>query len=630
MCGISGIVDSTGKSSNVILDRMTDALHHRGPDDRGTYSKIHKNCFIGLGQRRLSIIDLSQHGHQPMIFLHLTLILNGEIYNFSEIREELLNLGYKFESTSDTEVVLKAYHAWGKECVRRFIGMFVFVLFDQETDTLIICRDRAGVKPLFYYYHDGLFLFASELKSFFEHPEFQKLTDDEAVGLFFNFGYVPAPLSIFKDTKKLLPGHFLKYEIGKDNFTLESYWNIFDYFKKPKLDIGYKESMSEMESLLKSSCSYRMVADVPIGVFLSGGYDSTLVAALLQNSGSGKLKTFTIGFPDGVDETPHAQKVADILQTDHTSWQCTYDEAKKIIPDLAYFYDEPNADISCIPTLLVSKIAAQHVKVALSADGGDEVFGGYTGYKQILKINDKINQTSETVLKTGQIFSGVFSNLIPNQFYSVKHKLKTFSGLPISNEKQRLSYLSERIQRMPDSILGVMLNNIKLVDHPGYNVEVDDIFLAQNIPLIFDYITSMSDLLLVKVDRATMAYSLEGREPLLDHRIVEMAAQLPFEYKINGDIQKRILKDIVHQYIPKEIMDRPKAGFDLPVYQWLHKDLSYLLDMYSNQKAIQKSGYFQPQHVEWIIQQFKQGKLRYITLIWRFLIFQMWWEKWME
>ena len=314
-----------------------------------------------------------------MEFEKLKIVFNGEIYNYAEIETELKYAGHTFKSHSDTEMILHAYNQWGIACIDKFIGMFAFVLFDEEKQELFCVRDRAGIKPFFYYWNDGLFLFGSELKSMVAHPMFKKEIEINAVASFMQFGYVPTPHCIWKNTHKIKPGHYLKFSIADKDFSNKQYWNVYDAYNKPKLNIGFEDAKVETEKLLQSACEYRMVADVPVGVFLSGGYDSSTVAALLQKDRTEKIKTFTIGVPDaGLNEAPYAKDVAAHLGTDHTEYYCTEKEALELIPDLPYFYDEPFADSSAIPTTLVSKVARQQVTVALSADAGDEVFAGYT------------------------------------------------------------------------------------------------------------------------------------------------------------------------------------------------------------------------------------------------------------
>lgn len=348
-----------------MLKKMTDTLFHRGPDGAGYELFNHPSAQIGFGHRRLAIIDLTIHGKQPMSFQDLWITFNGEIYNFNEVKKELIELGHSFSSESDTKVILHAFKQWGKECVHRFIGMFAFVIYDSINNTIFVCRDRTGVKPLYYYFKDNLFLFASELKAFHQHPDFVKEINPTAVAEFMQFGNVPGESCIFKHCSKLLPGHQLTLDLSNRNSAILRYWNVYDFYNKPKLSLSFEEAKKETEKIIQSACNYRMVADVPVGIFLSGGYDSTTVTAILQKESSQQLKTYTIGVPDiGLNEAPYAEDIAKHLGTNHTTYTCTQQEAIEVIQDLPFYYDEPFADSSAIPTHLVSKIARQDVTVA--------------------------------------------------------------------------------------------------------------------------------------------------------------------------------------------------------------------------------------------------------------------------
>ena len=385
MCGITGLVDFTRRSNCAHLSAMSASLHHRGPDDDGDVWFDTSNASVGLGFRRLAILDLSSAGHQPMALAsnQSWIVFNGEIYNFQEIRKELESLGHTFNSHSDTEVILHSYQQWGDECVTHFIGMFAFCIYDPERKRLFLARDRAGVKPLYYYWKDGLFLFGSELKSLHQHNGFVKTLDEDAIALYFQFGYIPAPYAIFKNCYKLLPGHTLEVNLQSADIKVNTYWDALNAYNSKVKKIGFEDALVETEKLLTNAFNYRMIADVPVGVFLSGGYDSSCVTALLQKNSSAKIKTFTIGFEEATyNESVHAAKVTQHLGTDHHEYICTFREAMDIVPELATIYDEPFGDSSAIPTTLVSRFARQHVTVALSADAGDELFAGYPRHKK--------------------------------------------------------------------------------------------------------------------------------------------------------------------------------------------------------------------------------------------------------
>lgn len=624
MCGIAGIVAFDKCSGEMDIKKMLSTLVHRGPDDEGFINISTNNASILFGQRRLSIIDLSSGGHQPMSFGNCDIILNGEIYNFKEIRDELLSEGFSFTSNSDTEVVLKSYLKWGTGCVDKFIGMFAFAICDRNVNKILFCRDRLGVKPLFFFKKENIFLFGSELKALMAHNRFEKILNKNAVSSFLQFGYIPGPESIFENTFKLDQASWLVLDLCTEQLEIIKYWDIQANFNQSNPEISYEEALIKSEELLISACKYRMVSDVPVGVFLSGGYDSTLVASILVNSGFKNLKTFTIGFPDGKDESSDATKISDFLSTVHTTYNCTLDEAKKIIPELPYYYDEPCGDISCIPTILVSRLASAKVKVVLSADGGDELFAGYDGYYQTIHRFIKLKKIPFVLKKTFYPFLTYLSKLFP--FWSpYRHKLSEISKI-FKDNKFNVSEFVLNSSKVPDSIISsIFLSNIQ--DTKKYISNIDD--LGNNI-LLSNFENSLVDYLLVKVDRATMSASIEGREPLLDHRLVELTARLPFEFKNDGVRSKKIIKDIVHKYIPSEIMERPKTGFDLPIYDWLKSDMSWLIDKYLNKTTLEKSELINSVQVIKLVELFKADKLVYKSVIWNLIVFQMWFEKWVK
>jgi asparagine synthase (glutamine-hydrolysing) len=527
MCGITGYIDFQRKTTTDVLQKMTDSLEHRGPDGSGIWEYQHDHFSLGFGHRRLAIIELSELGAQPMHWQDYTIVFNGEIYNFREIRSELETLGHQFQSDSDTEMILHAYQQWGHACLNRFIGMFAIVIFNRNTHELFIARDRAGIKPLFVYEHNGLVLFASELKAFHEHPRFTKQLSIPAVHAFMQFGSVPTPHCIFKHCIKVEPGHYVETRIGEQfKFKQQPYWSVYTWYNLPKLDCSEQEAKVESEKLLVSACNYRMVADVPVGVFLSGGYDSTAVTALLQKDRTERLRTYTIAVPDiGLNEAAYSKRTAEILGTQHTEYTCTAQEAIELIADLPYYYDEPFADSSAIPTTLVSKIARKEVTVALSADAGDEVFGGYNRYEMILKYGQQLNKIPSFARK------GLASVMdwIPA------------SSIPVLREKYNFAQRYEKTKSIlsDTSSRNILLSLSKLFTDEQIRELVKDPFmplstyydnqeLSEESPLSFamamDYKTYLLDDILQKVDRASMSVSLESREPLLDHRLLEYVA----------------------------------------------------------------------------------------------------------
>lgn len=431
MCGIAGFIDFNKKSTEDNIKSMIQPLNHRGPDGDGTLLIPSTDAVIGFGHKRLSIIDLTETGKQPMSFGKLHLTFNGEIYNYKEIKIELIDLGHSFVGESDTEMILHAYDQWGTDAVHKFIGMYAIVIFDEQKNEVICFRDRAGVKPFFYYWQNDVFLFASELKSFHEHPDFKKEIDLDAVAAFMQYGNVPTPHCIFKHCAKIQPGHSLKIDLTSKKIKEDQYWNVYDFYNKPKLDLSYEEAKGQTKDILRSAFNYRMVADVPVGVFLSGGYDSTCVTSILQSESTSKLKTFTIGVPDlGLNEAPYAKDIANHLGTDHTEINCTQDEAINMIKDLPFYYDEPFADSSAIPTTLVSKAARKDVTVALSADGGDEIFAGYNRYDYMLRYGKKLNSIPGFIRKS---MVGVMNNVSSERIPVLKNKYNFHNRYETSN-----------------------------------------------------------------------------------------------------------------------------------------------------------------------------------------------------
>lgn len=640
MCGISGFIDFNRKSSTEILISMADMLIHRGPDDKG-YELFEENTYqAGLGFRRLSIIDLSPTGHQPMFLSegqagpedkNLCIVFNGEIYNYREIRAELETLGLSFKSNSDTEVILQSYKKWGKDCVKKFIGMFSIALYDKTEQKIVLFRDRPGVKPLFYYYKNGLFLFSSELKCFHRHPGFQKKIDFDALSLYFSHGYISAPYTIFKNAQKLIPGHILTLDLKTRSVSTEKYWDVNDYYNQPRLKISYNEAKEETEKILTSAFQYRMVADVPVGVFLSGGYDSSAVTALLQKNSAQKIKTFTIGFHEQeFNEAQYAKEIAKHLGTEHYEHYCTSREALDIVPTLAEVYDEPFGDSSSIPTTLVSKIARQHVKVALSADGGDEIFCGYSKYTKGVKYYSALNKIPQPLTR---LAGGIMELLQPKsrKDYSVPDR---YEKLKLVLQKREPVYAFNIVTEVFTFLetQRIMIPALKYLNTP---FDENDL-LNENNDLLSrfqatEYKTYMVDDILQKVDRATMSVSLEGREPFLDQRIIEWVAKLPSEFKLQHGVTKFILKDIVHKYIPAKIMDRPKMGFMVPVALWFRNELKEFLLHYLDKERIRKQGIFKPEEIDNMVQSyFAQKKNGDFQRIWYLLAFQMWYERWME
>ncbi len=629
MCGIAGYFDVEGNTSTQVLVSMTNSLVHRGPDAGGELElDVGGHGRVGLGHRRLAIIDLTPGGNQPMSRGELHIVFNGEIYNYEEIKSELVSLGHSFKSSGDTEVILASVQQWGMEAaISRLNGMFAFAMFDSASKSLFLVRDRAGVKPLYFFQQNGLTLFASELKSFSVHPKFDKSLSDTALTSYFRYGYVPGDDCIYRHCAKVPPGHFVQIDLSSNTHQVVQYWDVCNAFNLTKLQLNAVEALDELEALMKSAVQYRMVSDVPVGVFLSGGYDSSVVTALLGCNSAKKIRTFTIGFEDrDFDEAPFARAIAERLGTDHTEYTCNTKEAQEIIPHLADYFDEPFGDSSAIPTILVSRIARQSVKVALSADAGDELFGGYNKYATTLSIL-RLSSRIPGAFRNSQLFYLLSKIPLPKQFgkRTLQHLASVFGG---RNSSSMVMDACSRVwgDQELSAMLGIRYrdrvspfeNSVLL----GPDCDAVDRMLA------VDYKTYLPDDILTKVDRATMSVSLEGREPLLDYRLAEFAARLPSTFKVTDSERKKLLKDLTHRYIPQELLNRPKKGFSVPYFRWLRGELKYLVDEYLSPSLLRSQGVLNPAFVIDFKRRFDQGDDRTNIGMWNLLMFQMWQSRW--
>ncbi len=619
MCGIFGAITKTGLPDSLLRVISRD-LSHRGPDGEGILRVNLDNRVLDFVHRRLSIIDLSSRARQPMLSEDNTVVIvyNGEIYNYQEIRQELLEKGYRFDSDSDTEVVLKSYLQWGIDCLQRFIGMFAFAILDKNKKKLFLFRDHVGKKPLYYYLGNGTFMFASELKSFLACPEFSKEIDLEAVTLYFLLGYIPSPFCIFKKTRKLPPGYFLEADL-EGNIQLKKWWDLDHYYKQKKNDLSFNETKQVLKEKLLDAFKYRLIADVPVGVFLSGGIDSTLITTLLQKNIRYPLKTFTISFREKeYDESVWAKNIAEFLGTQHTQLLCTPAEAKGVIRQISEINDEPFADSSTIPTYLVSKLSGQHVKVCLSGDGGDELFGGYDRYTKIDILCRFLSLP--LILREGLIKGLGFLKSL--NFIEEDDVYKLFSILKSKNFSQ--SYLSLSSYWNPLQLEKLLksgsFSKLSFADqeYPGASCSEKAMF--------WDFKYYLSDDLLAKVDRASMANSLEVRCPILDRRVCEFVFTVPLRYRF----RKRILKSIISEYLPEKLFLRPKRGFVVPVYEWLKADLRDLFREYLSPARLSVHDFLNTEYLISVADKYqRQGNVS-IHKLWAALIFQLWYERWMS
>lgn len=618
MCGICGFVHRKNLDEN-ILENMNNTMIHRGPDDAGVYvSRLVSDDVwqIGLAQRRLSILDLSPLGHQPMESVGGECIVsyNGEIYNFKDIRTELEKCGYKFKSNCDTEVILYAYLEWGIECLNRFNGMFAISLFDRRTEELYLVRDRMGVKPLYYYKKGNEIIFASELKAIVAYPYFKAELNMNALGMFLVNLYTAGSETIYENVYKVEPGHYIKWT--KNGVSDMTYWSVYDcYQNNHKFAGSYDEALDRFQELLRDSVNKRMVSDVPLGAFLSGGYDSSLISAVMQEQSNSPVKTFTIGFDmEKYDESMCAADVAKALGTDHTCEYLSMETAKNIISDIPKYYDEPMADSSQVATMLLSEITKKRVTVALSGDAGDELFGGYTRYNYARKYNKlhPIGMVADAVVR---LVPSIGTLLTAKQMQSVSFAKKEY----FMDFRSR-AYWSQ----FPDIIGSIPKTNA-----------YDKVLAIENnmthAMMLSDTVNYLPEDILNKVDRASMRVSLETRCPLLDYRIVEFALSLPLNYKIRDGVLKAPLKDLAYRYIDKDLLDRPKRGFGVPVREWLRDDITGFARGLLEKDYIEKQGIFSWDEVK---------KMRHMLIdnndllaggfLWNIFVFQMWYEEYIK
>ncbi|MDD2385855.1 MAG: asparagine synthase (glutamine-hydrolyzing) [Bacteroidales bacterium] len=608
MCGITGFYTQNNKGfvSKDELDKMSSCLVHRGPDAVGSYYTEN----IGLGHQRLSIIDLSNDANQPMEShsMRYICVYNGEVYNFKSIAKDL---NIELKTNSDTEVIVEAFAEWGVTFISKLNGMFSICIYDKQDEILYVFRDRIGIKPLFYFWDGDSFAFSSELKSLLEikYIRSRRQINNSAVNEFLHLGYIPEPNTIFTNIRKFPNGQM--GIVSEHGFRMESYWDIEGTIRRNVITDEY-EAKAKLNSLIKSSVAMRLVSDVPFGTFLSGGIDSSLVTAVAAKEFSGKLKTFSIGFADAkYDETKYARKVSNYLGTDHHEYIVTENDAKDIILDMLDFYDEPFADSSAIPTMMLSKLAKQHVSMVLSGDGGDELFHGYGSYKWAKRLTQFPNTTFRRLL--GTMMSVYPSNRSRRASYLYKYKDKATIKSHIFSQEQYL-FSEKELDKLLNPEL-IYDNNLE----QDYDNAVRK-FTPEEAQAVFDLKYYLKDDLLVKIDRASMRYGLETRVPLLDNRIVEFALNLDPKLKIVGDTQKYLLKQVLYDYVPERFFDRPKWGFSIPLKRWMQTDLAFLIDDYLNESIIKEFNVVEFKEVRKIVYQFKSGHDYLYNRIWLLII----------
>jgi asparagine synthase (glutamine-hydrolysing) len=635
------------------LRHAADLLAHRGPDDYGIWYDTASG--IGFGHRRLSIIDVSPSGHQPMFSTNRRYVItyNGEVYNYPALRKELSELGYVFRGHSDTETLLAGFEQWGiEETVRRSIGMFALAVWDRQERRLHLVRDRLGIKPLYYGRVNSAFIFASELKAFHAVPEFQNPVQERALELYLRYGYIPAPYSIYENIYKLLPGSILTVETDslQEVYQPKSYWSAREIALSGQAhpeQVIEQEAIEQLDVLLSDAVDHCMVSDVPVGLFLSGGIDSSTVAAFAQIQSTQPVKTFCIGFEDQqYDEAIYAKAVAHYLGTDHTEMYLSPKDAQGSIPRMSSLYDEPFSDPSQIPTFLVSELARSQVAVSLSGDGGDELFGGY---KRYALAQDVWRRTAWLGSTGRKMAAGVLKN-IPAQSFGHGGSSKLLSPLferygrngLVSDKLRKLSFIlaAETPQILYDRIISNWQDVFPLLEDPGEQ-KISSLFATPSLlsvenwiefpdfvhrMMYFDLVTYLPDNILVKLDRASMSVGLEGRVPLLDHRVVEFAWRLPLHMKTRNNQSKWLLKQVLFRHLPKEMVERPKTGFGIPIGEWLRGSLRDWAESLLDGTRLKSDGYFEPKVIRQFWSEHLSGKKNQSHDLWVVLMFQAWLE----
>jgi asparagine synthase (glutamine-hydrolysing) len=640
MCGISGVVLKSGQSvSHELMKRMGDQMANRGPDAAGYF--VQKN--LGFAHRRLSIIDLSEQANQPMFNEtgKVGVVFNGEIYNFQELREELKSCGHVFKCNSDTEVIVHAYEEWGTESFRKFNGIFAFGLWDWRNTRpiLYLVRDRFGTKPLFYSFKDQQIAFASELKPLMQVPWISKKIDRSSLFSYIKFSHVPTPASILQDVRQVQAGAYLRFENG--NLQEHQFWNPLELVNSESSLSQRSESeyLAELDQILKKVIARQVISDVPLGCFLSGGVDSSLLVAAYQESFSNPLLTFSVGYKEKeFDESSYASEVANVFKTHHHSLILKPSDFFELIPAIPTYYDQPMADPTLLSTLLLCKFAKKQVTVALSGDGGDELFFGYS-YQQILF----------NLLKVAQLPTSVRSGF----FNALNSVIPEMPGGKVGNKIQQLKKVSEILQFQNDEELfqyfigmvgPIRMDRLARLLEGGYDTsipiykglknEVKDLAWQDQISQLFIR-TFMLDTVLVKTDRAGMAFGLEARVPFLDNELADFSARLPFQFKFKGGVKKYLLRKLLAQKMEakaggSEIARRKKQGFSIPLRDWLRGDLKYLLDEYLNTPRIQREGLFNAAEVQALVKAHGSSRANHSHLLWTLVSFQMWKERYLE
>jgi asparagine synthase (glutamine-hydrolysing) len=637
MCGLTGLwtfgEEREEELAATVLG-MAEVLHHRGPDDGGTF--VDARAGLALGHRRLSILDLSEQGHQPMLSQdgRHVLVYNGEVYGFRELRAELEREGARFRGGSDTEVLLAALTRWGVErALGRLVGMFAFALWDREERSLVLARDRLGIKPLYWGLAGGRLLFGSELKALRACPSFEPELDRDALALYFRHNYVPAPHTIYRGVSKLRPGTWAR--ITADGAVEErSYWSAREVARagaRDPLTADVGEVDDRLDALLADAVRLRRVADVPLGAFLSGGIDSSLVVALMQEAGGEPVRTFTIGFAEAAyDEAGHARAVARHLGTDHTELVLSPDEVLATVPELSEHWDEPFSDSSQIPTLLVSRLARRSVTVSLSGDGGDELFGGYHRYRAAARIRravQRVPPVGRRVVSLALRTGAASLERVPLPAGRAPRRMRTASELLGAPGESALYRELVSHWRRPEALVRGATEPVGEAFQPELAAE-EPAFDRRM--MLIDTLTYLPDDILTKVDRASMATGLEARVPLLDHRLVELAWRLPTDVRVGPDPGKAPLRRLLARRLPPELFERPKMGFGVPLAAWLRGPLRDWGEALLCERRLEAEGVLEPRLVRRRWREHVSGRADWGYHLWDVLVFQAWRERWLS
>lgn len=641
MCGISGFVSKISDPEN-LLNSMASTLDHRGPDSKGIW--FDKDTSVGLAFSRLAILDLSANGNQPMHSRsgRYSIVFNGEIYNYKELLFDLEAIApRRLRGSSDTEVLLMAIEEWGlNKALEKISGMFGIALFDKKNKILSLARDRMGEKPIYYGFAGNDFLFGSELKALKIFPKFKNKIDRNSIASLMRYSYIPTPHTIYQDIFKLEPGHYLEFDVNKKLLKKSCYWSVEETYNKYKVN-GYhgtpEDSVNDLETILTKTIKNQMIADVPLGAFLSGGVDSSTIAALMQRQSTRKINTFSIGFEvENFNEAEEARKVARHIGTDHFDMYVSENDALNIIPNLPNIYDEPFADSSQIPTYLVSKIAKEKVTVALSGDAGDELFGGYNRYvysekylKRILRLpssfrnslsylitilsEDQWDRNAHLINPNGAKSPQIFGNKVIKFAQAIK------GVKSIKDMHHKMASLSTE----PNSLV------IDGFEHETIFDNDKDYFKELNSTekmMGYDLITYLEGDILTKVDRAAMSVSLETRVPFLDPKVIQFAASLPLDYKLRNGVSKWVLREVLYKHVPKNLIERPKMGFGVPLSKWINGSLKDWSQSLLNENRISQEGYFDSDVVKKILQEHNTEKKNHQYVLWNILMFQSWLE----